>query len=622
MVRNGTLVIGGDGRYFSHEALQATARIAVGAGVRELWIGKDGLLSTPATSAIIRGRVGEDGARAFGAVILTASHNPAGADGDFGVKYNGANGAPAPAHVTDAIAAHTKTMTFTREASSLPPIDVTTLGPQLTEAPDGSRSIVARVIDPVEDYLKLLRTVFDFDALKAFFAARTDFTMAYDSMWAVQGPYAKRILMRELGLGKERLQLLHATSKEDFGGLHADPNLAHATELMALMGVDQDGMGIEAGDGAPRRPSFGAAADGDGDRNMILGDGVFVTPSDSLAVLAAHVGTAVPWFSKQGGVRAIARSMPTSRAADVVAAKLGVPLFEVPTGWKYFGNLMDTEQYTPLICGEESFGTSSDHVREKDGMWATLAWVSLLAARNAELGEGAALVGVGQVMQEHWREHGRHYYLRYDYEGLERGGAEAVMRELASMVDDAQLAGEATEGSSAFSPARSRRSRKAFAAHGLTLLPGKARRLVFAKSSNRLEAAKDCGQECVLDHRLGGVQLRRPCRRITRGEPRGPAGALRGRSGGGDAAAGGGRGVERAGGVPAVGHGGWRRDAPDVPGEVRGAGGGEGAGAGGAPEGGAGEAGWGGGGAGEDCQAHRRRGAHHHHLISPPLAAR
>lgn len=445
VVRGGTLVIGGDGRYFSPEALQLTAKVALGAGVNELWIGKDGLLSTPAISAIIREKEATMPGytrKAFGAVILTASHNPAGPDGDFGVKFNGENGAPAPAHVTDAIALHTQALTFTRQAKDYPAIDTSKVGPHYHVSPDGSRSIAIHIIDPADDYVALLKKVFDFKSLKKFFAAHEDFSMAYDSMWAVQGPYAERILQKELGLPKHRLSLLQPVPLPDFGGGHADPNLAHAKKLMALMGVDSDGMTVPKTDDDAPRPTLGAAADGDGDRNMILGDGVFVTPSDSLAVLSAHVGVAVPWFKSKGGLRAIARSMPTSRAADVVAEELGIPLFEVPTGWKYFGNLMDTPKYTPLICGEESFGTSSDHVREKDGMWATLAWVSLLAERNRAVGAharqvSAPLVGVAQVMQEHWEKHGRHYYLRYDYEGLEGLGAKALMDELSEKVSDA-----------------------------------------------------------------------------------------------------------------------------------------------------------------------------------------
>ena len=381
-----TLVLGGDGRFFAREAAQTILRMAAANGATRVVVGQDGLLSTPAASNLIRTR------RADGGLILSASHNPGGPDEDFGVKYNIANGGPAPEAVTGAIHRATERIAEYRivEAREM---DLGRLGETTLS------QTTVEVVDPVADHAALMERLFDFDAIAALFAG--GFRMRYDAMGAVTGPYARAVL--EERLGAPAGTVANATPLPDFGGLHPDPNPVHAAELMRLMM-------------SPGAPDFGAAADGDGDRNMILGRGVYVTPSDSLAVLAANAHLA-PGY--RGGLKGIARSMPTSRAADRVAARLGVPGPETPTGWKFFGNLLDAGLAT--ICGEESFGTGSDHVREKDGLWAVLLWLNVLAVRR---------VGVAEILRDHWRVHGRDYYSRHDYEGLDSGAAEALMGDL------------------------------------------------------------------------------------------------------------------------------------------------------------------------------------------------
>ena len=379
-----TLVIGGDGRYGNRGALETLVRMAAANGVARVVAGKDGILSTPAASHLIRLR------EAAGGIILSASHNPAGPDGDFGVKYNVANGGPAAESVTERIAARSRELREFRIAD-LPDVPLARLGTHDLGA------ITLEVVDPVADYAALMETLVDFDAIRKLFGS--GFRMAYDAMHAVTGPYAFEILERRLGARPGTVR--NGIPREDFGGGHADPNLVHAHDLVEAM------YGKNA-------PDFGAASDGDGDRNMILGRDFFVTPSDSLAVLAANAKVA-PGYAR--GLAGVARSMPTSGAVDHVARKLGIGCYETPTGWKFFGNLLDAGRIT--LCGEESFGTGSDHVREKDGLWAVLFWLNILA-RRAE--------PVEQIVRAHWREYGRNYYTRHDYEEVPSDAAKAVMQ--------------------------------------------------------------------------------------------------------------------------------------------------------------------------------------------------
>jgi phosphoglucomutase len=383
-----TLVIGGDGRFLNREVIQIAIRMAAANGFGRAVVGCGGLLSTPAASNLIRRR------GAIGGLILSASHNPGGPNEDFGIKYNIANGGPAPEAVTEAIYARTTTIDrwLTVEAAD---IDLDAEG----ETRVGGMPV--EIVDPVADYAALMESLFDFPAIRA-----AGLTMAFDAMSAVTGPYATEILENRLGFAKGTVR--NGTPLPDFGGHHPDPNLVHARALYNTMM-------------APDAPDFGAASDGDGDRNLIIGRGIFVTPSDSLAMLAANAHLA-PGYA--AGLTGIARSMPTSAAADRVAAKLGVPLFETPTGWKFFGNLLDAGMAT--ICGEESAGTGSDHVREKDGLWAVLLWLNILAARGQS---------VAEIARDHWAVFGRNYYARHDYEGLESAQADALMAELRHKLD-------------------------------------------------------------------------------------------------------------------------------------------------------------------------------------------
>lgn len=423
-ITEGTLVIGGDGRYFNDKAVQVIVKMAVANGVRRFWIGKDGLLSTPATSAVIRER-GPVWQKAFGGFILTASHNPGGPDEDFGIKYNCENGSSAPEKITGAIYSNTQSISSYKICNDFPTIDINTIGLTTVTGEDLSDEVNIEVIDTTEVHVNLLKTVFDFAKIKALLD-RPDFTMVYDAMHGVNGPYVKKVFMEMLG--QDESVCMNSVPKDDFNGGHADPNLTYAKELVAKMGLDKKGDKIDVGS-API-PSFGAAADGDGDRNMILGTQFFVTPSDSLAIIAANADV-IPFFRSQGGLKAVARSMPTSGAVDLVAKDLNFDLFETPTGWKYFGNLMDSKvafggtDYTPFICGEESFGTGSNHVREKDGMWAVLAWLSILADANPTPSE--KLVTVEDIVRKHWAKYGRNYYVRWDFEGVDKQGANEMM---------------------------------------------------------------------------------------------------------------------------------------------------------------------------------------------------
>ncbi|MGF1626921.1 MAG: alpha-D-glucose phosphate-specific phosphoglucomutase [Alphaproteobacteria bacterium] len=390
-VEGKTLVLGGDGRYFNRPAIQVILKMAAANGAARVIVGRDGILSTPAASAVIRHR------RTDGGLILSASHNPGGPDGDFGVKYNTPAGSPAPESVTAAIHAHSLQVTSYRIAET-DDVNLSAEG----EVWLGAMSV--EVIDPVAIYADLMRGLFDFEAIRGLIAG--GFTLCFDAMHAVNGPYAKAILGEELGAPDG--SILNAVPLEDFAGGHPDPNPVYAKALVDLM------LGPDA-------PDFGAATDGDGDRNMIVGRGCYVTPSDSLAVLAANAHLA-PGYA--AGLAGIARSMPTSRAADRVAKALGIPAYETPTGWKFFGTLLDAGKAT--LCGEESAGTGSAHVREKDGLWAVLLWLNILAARRQP---------VAEIMQSHWAEYGRDYYSRHDYEGIETGAAEALMDDLRGRLD-------------------------------------------------------------------------------------------------------------------------------------------------------------------------------------------
>lgn len=387
-----SLTLGGDGRYFNKRAIQTILRMAAANGATRVVVGRDGILSTPAASAVIRHL------KTDGGIILSASHNPGGENGDFGIKYNVPAGGPAPEAITEAIHARTTEITAYRTIDAAD-VDL---------ARDGEQRLggmVIEVIDPVAIYADLMRSLFDFDAIRDLFA--TGFRMRFDAMHAVTGPYAKAIL--EGALGAPEGTVINATPLPDFGGGHPDPNPVHAHVLMDEMF-------------GPDAPEFGAASDGDGDRNMIVGRGCYVTPSDSLAVLAANAHLA-PGYSN--GIAGIARSMPTSRAADRVAARLGVKCFETPTGWKFFGTLLDAGLAT--ICGEESAGTGSDHVREKDGLWAVLLWLNILAVRRQ------SVIG---ILEGHWTTYGRDVYSRHDYEGVDKGAAEALMGDLKAALTD------------------------------------------------------------------------------------------------------------------------------------------------------------------------------------------
>ena len=381
-----TLVVGGDGRYFNREAIQIILRMAAANGFGRVLVGQGGLLSTPAASCVIRAR------GAFGGIVLSASHNPGGPHGDFGIKYNVGNGGPAPEAVTDAVYARTKTITSFKTLDT-PDLDLDRQGTFELGA------MVVDVIDPVADYRALMATLFDFPMIRS--AITNGLTLRFDAMHAVTGPYAKAIFVDELGAPAE--SVINAVPSPDFGGGHPDPNLVHSRRLFDLM------MG-------PLAPDLGAASDGDGDRNLIIGKGLFVTPSDSLAVLAANAHLA-PGY--RAGLAGIARSMPTSGAADRVAEKLGIGIYETPTGWKFFGTLLDAGLAT--LCGEESAGTGSNHVREKDGLWAVLLWLNILAARKQ---------AVKEIVDAHWLIYGRNFYTRHDYEEVESAAANGLMAHL------------------------------------------------------------------------------------------------------------------------------------------------------------------------------------------------
>jgi phosphoglucomutase len=389
-MKGGTLVLGGDGRYGNLRAIDVILRMGAAHGLQKVIVTTGGILSTPAASNLIRQR------QAIGGIILSASHNPGGPDGDFGVKVNGANGGPTPASFTDAVYDCSKTL----EGYSI--VDA----PAISLQAPGQHTIgemQVEVIDGVDDFVLLMRQLFDFDSISALI--RNDFSLAFDAMHAVTGPYAKKLLEEVLDAPAGSVR--NGTPLEDFGGGHPDPNLTYAHELADL---------LMKGDAY----QFGAACDGDGDRNMILGNRCFVNPSDSLAVLTANA-TLAPGYAS--GLAGVARSMPTSAAVDVVAKDLGIKCFETPTGWKFFGNLLDAGDIT--LCGEESFGTGSNHVREKDGLWAVLFWLQILAKRRCS---------VAKIMTEHWKRYGRHYYSRHDYEAVASEAAHGLYDRLETML--------------------------------------------------------------------------------------------------------------------------------------------------------------------------------------------
>jgi len=399
-----TLVVGGDGRYFNKETVQTILKIAAANGVAKLIIGKDAILSTPAASNVIRKY------KADGGILLTASHNPGGPDNDFGIKYNMSNGGPAPESVTEKIFEQTKTITQYKTLNC-GELDLSEIGEK------NYGPLKVEIIDSVKDYIILLKSIFDFDAISEFLQSNKEFKVLFDGMHGVTGPYGRAIFVDTLGLDESSIQ--NAVPLPDFGGGHPDPNLTYAHDLVHV--VDE------------KKIDFGAASDGDGDRNMIYGHGAFVTPSDSVAVIADWADC-IPYF--KNGVKGLARSMPTSGAIDLVAKAKGVEVFEVPTGWKFFGNLMDAGRLS--ICGEESFGTGSDHIREKDGVWAIVAWLNILADAN----KTKPGTGINDVLLQHYQKYGRSFFSRYDYEEVDSEGAHKVVDHINEGINSKSLIGK------------------------------------------------------------------------------------------------------------------------------------------------------------------------------------
>ncbi|XP_067315913.1 phosphoglucomutase-1 [Pseudorasbora parva] len=404
--QEGTLVVGGDGRFFMKDAIQLIIQIAAANGIGKLVIGQNGIMSTPAISCVIRK------IKAIGGIILTASHNPGGPNGDFGIKFNISSGGPAPEGVTDKIFQISKSLQEYHICPELK-VDLSTIGKQTFEV-DTFKPFTVEIVDSVESYAEMLRDIFDFAALKELLSGPNHINVRLDAMHGVLGPYVKKIVCEELGSPAN--SAINCVPSEDFGGHHPDPNLTYAAELVTTMKEGEY--------------DFGAAFDGDGDRNMVLGKhGFFVNPSDSVAVIGANI-TYIPYFRKTG-VKGLARSMPTSGALDNVAKALKMPLYEAPTGWKFFGNLMDAGKLS--LCGEESFGTGSDHIREKDGLWAVLAWLSILATRKQS---------VEDIMKEHWQRFGRNFFTRYDYEEVDSDAANKMIDHLQTTMFDKDFVGQ------------------------------------------------------------------------------------------------------------------------------------------------------------------------------------
>lgn len=429
-----TVIVAGDGRYYNTEAMQIICRVLAGNGVENIWVPQNGIMSTPAVSAAIRMR---EGGKAQGGIVLTASHNPGGPGEDFGIKYNEAFGQPAGEEFTEAL--YKKSLGI----SSFKTVDASDVDFSAdigTAFALTSKSTVT-IIDPFQNYLECLKSCFDFPALREF-GKRPEFSILFDGMHGAGGPFARRVLVEELGLPES--SLLRCDPRPDFGKCHPDPNLTYAAALVKKMGLNPDGSADELAD-MSSLPTLGAANDGDGDRNLIAGAGCFVTPSDSLALICDNWGS-IPHFAKAGGPKGVARSMPSSAALDVVAKANDIPCFSTPTGWKFFGNLMSSKElfnkkdYTPFLCGEESFGTGSDHIREKDGLWAVLAWMSILMKANEGVPAGEPLVSVSDIVKKHWATYGRHFYCRYDYEGVDSDAANKVM----DLVRDKFVKGDTT----------------------------------------------------------------------------------------------------------------------------------------------------------------------------------
>jgi phosphoglucomutase len=411
------LVLGGDGRYFNKEAVRVIMKMAAANGVGKLMIGKEGLMSTPAMSAVIRKH------KALGGIIMTASHNPGGPKADWGIKFNTENGGPAPESFTNELYKATIKIEEYKIAAEMDFPDIDLGKCDLHKI----GKFEVEVIDPVKDYLDLLQSVFHFDSIKALLTSPR-FSMIFDGMHGVAGPYAKRILVQELGAMPS--SCVNCVPLEDFGGGHPDPNLTYAKDLVDKM---------YAAEGAP---DFGAACDGDADRNMILGRKCFVSPSDAVAVVAAN-SACIPYFKE--GLKGVARSMPTSGALDRVGKKMGIDTFETPTGWKFFGTLMDAGKLS--ICGEESFGCGADHVREKDGLFSVLAWLQILADKNKEVAEDQPLIGISDIMMQHWQAYGRNFFTRYDYEEVPEDAAKKLMDHIMSLSRaDPPLVGMKFEG--------------------------------------------------------------------------------------------------------------------------------------------------------------------------------
>ncbi|KAL9064988.1 MAG: hypothetical protein Q9157_007640 [Trypethelium eluteriae] len=410
-VQGSFLVIGGDGRYWNPEVMQYIAKIGAAYGVKKLVIGQNGILSTPAASHVIRIK------KATGGILLTASHNPGGPTEDFGIKYNLANGAPAPESVTNKIFETSKTLTSYKIAE-IPDIDLSTVGTKTYG------SIEVEIIDSTKDYVDMLKSIFDFDLIKSFLSQHTDFKILFDGLSGVTGSYGVDIFEKELS---QKGSTQNCIPKPDFGGHHPDPNLVYAKSLVDA--VDKNGI------------HFGAASDGDGDRNMIYGANTFVSPGDSLAIIAHHAKL-IPYF-KQNGVHGLARSMPTSGAVDLVAKKQGLQSYEVPTGWKFFCGLFDAGKMN--ICGEESFGTGSDHIREKDGLWAIVAWMNIIAGVGQQTGTTPS---IASIQHDFWKTYGRTFFTRYDYEGCETDAAGKVTSHMKELITTkkGEFVGSTVEG--------------------------------------------------------------------------------------------------------------------------------------------------------------------------------